>query len=221
MKVIVTGATGLIGGATLRRLLTLPSITSVIALSRRDIGITDPKLETVILKDFHHYPADVLARLSGAEACIWALGRPTDGGDVHDALTFAGADAFAASLLPRLKEGGKKFRFMYVSGHFVEPDQDANLWWLGATRKLRGVVEHKIIDYEKTYSPSWETFVARPAAVTVGKPIYSPLLLGLWIPVEELAAALADVVVNGKTGDPRLANGDLRARGQEALAKTS
>ncbi|KAF4555188.1 Hypothetical protein D9617_3g022600 [Elsinoe fawcettii] len=218
MKIIVTGSTGLIGGATLKRLLALKDVTSVVALSRRDVGVTDPKLETVILKDFHRYDDSVLKQLVGAEACIWALGRPTDGGDVHDDLTFAAADAFAATLLPQVQAEGKKFHFVYVSGHFVEPDQDRNLWFLGATRKLRGVVEHKIMDYNNKHS-GWETTIARPAAVTVGKPIYSPLLLGLWIPTDELAAALADVAAHGKAAAQRLSNDDLRKLGQEALAK--
>ena len=77
MKVIITGVTGFIGGGVLQRCLAHPSITSVVALSRRDIlnaaGTSNPKLKVVILEDFSSYPENVLNELVGAEACIWYI----------------------------------------------------------------------------------------------------------------------------------------------------
>lgn len=78
MKVILTGATGFIGGEVLRQALLHPSITTLIVLSRRAISppITHPKLQVIILADFAIYPPEVLTQLDGAEACIWYLHNP-------------------------------------------------------------------------------------------------------------------------------------------------
>ena len=74
MKVILTGATGFIGGEVLHQCLQNPSITSLVTLSRRNlpnIAAKNPKLKVVVLKDFMNYSDDVLQDLAGAEACIW------------------------------------------------------------------------------------------------------------------------------------------------------
>jgi uncharacterized protein YbjT (DUF2867 family) len=81
MKLIVTGATGLVGTEVIRQSLKNPKITSVIALSRRPVTVpgndgedlnTD-KLKSLVLKDFTHYPDDDKAQLADADACIWYL----------------------------------------------------------------------------------------------------------------------------------------------------
>ena len=74
MKIILTGSTGFVGGEVLQQCLKNPTITSVVAVVRRNLpeSVTkDPKLKTIILKDFNTYPDDVLQELSGAEACVW------------------------------------------------------------------------------------------------------------------------------------------------------
>ena len=136
MKVILTGATGHIGGAVLQRLLAVPAVTSIVVLSRRELTVEDAKLKTIIIKDFLHYDKDVLDQLAGAEACIWVLGTPTQGKDVHNDMTFAATKAFAEHVLPTL-ERGKQFRYLYTSGAAVVRDQNASLWFLDKTRKLR------------------------------------------------------------------------------------
>lgn len=73
MKVILTGSTGFMGKEVLDQCLKNPSITSIIALSRRNLpGVpANPKLTVVIIEDFKLYPESVLEQLKGADACIW------------------------------------------------------------------------------------------------------------------------------------------------------
>ena len=54
-RVIITGATGMIGGLVLEQCLNSTEIESVISLSRRSIGITHAKLTEIILSDFINY----------------------------------------------------------------------------------------------------------------------------------------------------------------------
>lgn len=79
MKLILTGPTGFIGQEVLHQCLQYPGITSLIALSRRDLpdsATSNPKLKVVILNDFTSYPDTVLHELAGAEACIWYTSPP-------------------------------------------------------------------------------------------------------------------------------------------------
>lgn len=76
MKVIIAGSTGFIGREVLEQCLQNPSITSIIALARRDLpaSITSTagqKLKVAIIKDFLSYPESVLQDIKGADACIW------------------------------------------------------------------------------------------------------------------------------------------------------
>jgi uncharacterized protein YbjT (DUF2867 family) len=74
MKIILSGATGFIGSEALQQCLKSSSITSVVALSRRnlpDAVTSNPKLKVIIMDDFTAYPDTVLRELAGTEACIW------------------------------------------------------------------------------------------------------------------------------------------------------
>jgi dTDP-D-glucose 4,6-dehydratase len=75
MKLILAGSTGFIGAEVLRQCLANPSITSLVALSRRELPSTfadpDQKLKTVLVKDFEEYEATVIKECKGAAGCIW------------------------------------------------------------------------------------------------------------------------------------------------------
>jgi hypothetical protein len=75
MKVILLGSTGFVGKEVFNQCLKNPDITSLIALSRRDLPLPEAaansKLTVVIVKDFKAYSDSVLEQLKGADACIW------------------------------------------------------------------------------------------------------------------------------------------------------
>jgi uncharacterized protein YbjT (DUF2867 family) len=74
MKVILLGSTGFIGKEVFNQCLQIPAITSLIALSRRDLpeaAAANPKLTVIIIENLKLYPESVLEQLKGADACIW------------------------------------------------------------------------------------------------------------------------------------------------------
>jgi uncharacterized protein YbjT (DUF2867 family) len=74
MKVILSGATGFIGGEVLTQALAHPSITSLVCITRRALpesATRNPKLTVITLTDFLSYPPEILSQLEGAESCIW------------------------------------------------------------------------------------------------------------------------------------------------------
>jgi uncharacterized protein YbjT (DUF2867 family) len=71
MKVIVAGANGNIGGAALHEALEHPDITTVVAMSRKDLGVKNAKFVPIVKQDFSSYSDEELERMKGAEAVIW------------------------------------------------------------------------------------------------------------------------------------------------------
>lgn len=79
MKLIVSGATGLLGTEVIRQSLSNPKITSILALTRRPVPVPTnlgkdadaSKLKNLVLEDFTKYPDDVKKEFGDADACIW------------------------------------------------------------------------------------------------------------------------------------------------------
>src|SRR6188768_3903192 len=73
MRILVTGATGMVGSEVIRQAIEDPGISRVTALVRKPMDITHPKLRSIIHRDFTNYDA-VEDILKEQDACIWALG---------------------------------------------------------------------------------------------------------------------------------------------------
>ncbi|KAE8453896.1 hypothetical protein EG329_007672 [Mollisiaceae sp. DMI_Dod_QoI] len=76
MHLILTGATGLVGGAVLHQMLTTPSISKISILSRRPVPQAEghAKAKVYIHKDFSVYEKSLLDELKDAHGVVWALG---------------------------------------------------------------------------------------------------------------------------------------------------
>jgi len=113
MKVILFGATGMVGQGVLRECLDDKGVQNVLAVGRRSARLTHPKLRELILKDLFDFGADG-ADLQGYDACFFCLGVSAAGMNEADYtrltfdLTLGWARALAA-INPTMT-------FVYVSG---------------------------------------------------------------------------------------------------------
>lgn len=81
MKLVVGGSTGFIGAEVVRQAIAHASITSVVALGRREAVLSPncdssgapPKYTSAICDDFGNYSSAVVDALKGADACIWSV----------------------------------------------------------------------------------------------------------------------------------------------------
>ncbi|KAL1965845.1 hypothetical protein VTN77DRAFT_5166 [Rasamsonia byssochlamydoides] len=221
MKVIVTGATGFIGSHIVAACVASPDISSVIVLTRRSLDNATVKNSTkvteIIHEDFSQYPSDLLERLKGAGACIWAIGgRVTQFPDLETAkrvgieYTHAGAQAFLQHVTPSL-EAGQKFRFVYCSGWGATEDPNKTLLIVPDTRRIKGVAEKGLFDIAKSSPDNFEVYCLRPAAVfpPTYKGVYS--IAGALLPavmVTDLAKAFVTVATKGYT-KPIIENSEI------------
>ncbi|MDC0711047.1 hypothetical protein POL68_21430 [Stigmatella sp. ncwal1] len=80
LRVIVFGATGMVGAGALREALNAPEVGSVLSIGRHPCGVEHPKLRELLLPDLFDFAA-VENQLVGYDACIWAVGISSVGLD--------------------------------------------------------------------------------------------------------------------------------------------
>lgn len=136
MKVIVFGATGMVGQGVLRECLLDPDVEAVLTVGRTGTGRTDPKLRELTPPDLYDLSA-VEADLTGYDACFFCLGVSSQGmsEQAYRRITYDLTMA-AARPLARLNPD---MTFIYVSGAGTNPTGRA-MW-----ARVKGQVEQEVI----------------------------------------------------------------------------
>lgn len=218
MKVILTGSTGFIGNNVLLQCLSNPAITSIVALSRRELKIKNPKLEVIIHEDFSSYPPTLISQLADADACIYCLGSniPIRPPELNRKINFGYAIATARMFA---NSWTKPFRFVYLSGALPEKDPEKRLWFLAENRRMRGELENALLQLgEEKQSKRFEVYIARPGFVQPKGTVAKSWLISLVAKVitdGDLAACIVDVAVHGHT-ETLLENDTLISLGRRA-----
>jgi len=113
MKVILFGATGMVGQGVLRECLLDPRVEAVLSIGRSATGQQHPKLRELVHRDLLDYSA-IESELSGYDACFFCLGVTSAGMSEADyrRVTYDVTLA-AATVLARLNP---QMTFVFVSG---------------------------------------------------------------------------------------------------------
>ena len=80
MRLILFGASGMVGAGVLREALADPDVESVLSVGRHTCGVEHPKLRELLLPDLFDFAA-AEAQLAGWDACVWAVGVSSIGLD--------------------------------------------------------------------------------------------------------------------------------------------
>jgi uncharacterized protein YbjT (DUF2867 family) len=223
MKIVLFGATGMVGQGVLRECLLDADVTEVVAVVRSATGQTHEKLKELQHADFYDFSA-VEDRLAGYDACLFCLGVSAAGLNEADYthvtydLTLAAAQA-----LVRRNPG---MTFVYVSGGGTDSSEKGRSMWA----RVKGRTENALLEM-----PFKANYMFRPAYIqpmhgitsrtrwyriiyVLFGPLY-PLLKKLFpryvTTSEEVARAMLRVVKHG--ADRRvLENFDINRIAQEA-----
>ncbi len=138
MRVILFGASGMVGGGVLRECLQSPRVDGVLSVGRRGLDRTDLKLTQVQCPDVADL-SGVESQLVGFEACFFCLGVSSAGMSesdytrvTHD-LTIS-----AARTLVRLNPG---MTFVYVSGAGTDSSERGRSMWA----RVKGRTENDLL----------------------------------------------------------------------------
>jgi putative NADH-flavin reductase len=73
LKVIITGATGMVGEGVLQESISNPNIEKILLINRKPSGYTHPKIEEILHSDFSNISA-LTSQVTGYDACFSVLG---------------------------------------------------------------------------------------------------------------------------------------------------
>jgi uncharacterized protein YbjT (DUF2867 family) len=186
MKVILFGATGMVGQGVLRECLVDPGVESVLSIARRPTGKQDAKLQEILHDNFFDY-SPVESRLAGYDACFFCLGVSSVGMDAerYRHLTYDLTMA-AATTLAKLNPG---MVFTYVTGRGTDSSEQGPLMWA----RVKGKTENDLLKL-----PFKAAYMFRPAGI---QPLHGVESNLSWAkPIYALTAPLLGLLVRTSPG---------------------
>jgi uncharacterized protein YbjT (DUF2867 family) len=138
VKVILYGATGMVGQGVLRECLLDPGVDAVLSVARRPTGQAHAKLKELVRSDLADY-SGVEDQLAGYDACFFCLGVSSAGmseADYHRVtydLTLAAANA--------LVKANPGMTFAYVSGAGTDSTEKGRGMWA----RVKGKTENALL----------------------------------------------------------------------------
>ena len=174
MKIILFGATGMIGQGCLRECLLDPDVERVLAVGRSPTGQQHAKLREIVHHDFSDYSA-IESQLAGFDACFFCLGVSSVGmgEERYRHLTYDITLA-AAKTLARLNPG---MVFTYVTGRGTDSTEKGNLMWA----RVKGKTENDLLKL-----PFKAAYIFRPAGI---QPLHGIKSKTAWYQAIYVAAA--------------------------------
>jgi uncharacterized protein YbjT (DUF2867 family) len=153
MKVILFGATGMVGQGVLRECLLDAGVKSVLAIGRSPTGQRHAKLREILHENFFDFSA-IEPQLASYDACFFCLGVSSIGmsEERYRHLTYDIALA-AARTLAKLNPG---MVFTYVSGRGTDSTEHGKLMWA----RVKGKTENDLLKL-----PFKAAYMFRPAGI--------------------------------------------------------
>lgn len=139
-KVILTGATGMVGEGVLLECLTRPDIEKVLVVGRRSCGITHPKLEEVLCDDFMDL-SPIAEKFKGYDAFFFCAGVTSIGKneEEYSCLTYDMTNHFAETFIKQ--NPNSKLTFCYVSGYGTDSTEHGKSMWA----RVKGGTENTLL----------------------------------------------------------------------------
>jgi hypothetical protein len=138
MKIIITGATGMVGKGVLLECLDHKDITEVLSISRRRLEISHPKLKELLHKDFSEFES-VKDQLKGYDACYASMGVSAVG--LNEAEYTKLTCDFTMSLAKVLVALNPNMTFIYVSGQGTDSSEKGRSMWA----RVKGKTENDLL----------------------------------------------------------------------------
>jgi len=138
MRVVLFGATGMVGQGVLRECLLDPEVESVLSVGRSATGQQHAKLRELVHRDFLDF-APIENELAGFDACFFCLGVSSAGmkEDDYRRVTYDFTLA-AARTLARLNPN---MTFVYVSGMGTDSSERGRTMWA----RVKGKTENELL----------------------------------------------------------------------------
>jgi uncharacterized protein YbjT (DUF2867 family) len=201
MKVLVTGATGMVGEGVLHECLQHEEIDQVLVINRKPCGIAHPKLKEIIHADFFNF-SPIEKELVGYDGCLFCLGVSSVGMNKDDYYRFTYTlTLHVASTLSKLNPN---MVFCYISGASTDSSEKGRSNWA----RVKGKTENDLMKL-----PFKKVYAFRPGILIPTKGLKNTLSFYKWLgwliplikligpnsisTLKELGLAMINAVVRG------------------------
>lgn len=150
IKVIVTGATGMVGEGVLHECLLHTDVEEVLVLGRRSCGRTHPKLKEIVHEDFYNLSA-IENKLKGYNACFFCLGTTSVG--KSEGQYYKISYTLTMHVATVLCKHDPDMTFCYISGAGTDGTEKGRLMWA----RVKGKTENDLMKL-----PFKQVFMFRP-----------------------------------------------------------
>jgi uncharacterized protein YbjT (DUF2867 family) len=216
-RLVIVGATGMVGGYALRCALEDPSVGAVTIVGRRKLGSSHPKLKEVLHQDFADCSA-LAAPLTGQDAAVFCLGTYT--GVVTEAQLRTITVDYTIEFARVLRSRSPDAAFSFLSGSGADPTGQSRLPYA----RHKGEAERALLAAGFPH-----VYIFRPAYIYPVEPRKEPnfsyrLLRGIYpafrtlfpnqvIRADDLGRVMVDAAVQGtpQRDGPVFENRDIRA----------
>jgi len=219
VRLVIVGATGMVGGYALRYALEHPAVARVTAIGRRSLGISHPKLIEVLHQDFADCSA-LAEALCGQNAAVYCIGAYT--GAVADAELRRITVDYTVEFARVLHGSSSDVTFSFLSGSGADPTGKSRI----AFARYKGKAEKTLLA-----AGFLRVYLFRPAYIYPVQPrnepnlsygllrriypVFRVLLPNQVIRADDLARAMVEVAVR-PTGEDEcegvvFENRDIRA----------
>ena len=215
-RLVVVGATGMVGGYALRYALDHPAVGRVTSIGRRKLDISHPKLTEVLHPDFADCSA-LSQVLSGQAAAIFCLGTYT--GSVSDAELRKVTVDYIVEFARVLYGSSPDRAFSFLSGNGADQTGQSRM----AFARYKGEAEKALLGRVSPMfiSSGLLTYPVEPRKepnlsyrlLRAIYPAFRMLFPNQVIPTDDLAHAMVDVTIQEtrETGGKVFENRDIRA----------
>jgi uncharacterized protein YbjT (DUF2867 family) len=195
MKIVLFGASGMVGQGVLAACLRDPAVTEIVSVVRTPTGAGDPRLTEVVHGDFTDF-GSIAADLGDVDACFFCLGVSAVGmqEDAYRRITY---DITLAAAQPMITQD-PAVTFVYVSG--AGTNAGGRLMWA----RVKGETENALL------ALSDRTYMFRPGIILPVRGVKSKTRLyrsiyTILTPVVPLLARLPAVTDTDRVGRAMLA----------------
>lgn len=221
-RLVVVGATGMVGGYVLQYALDHPAVGRVTSIGRRTLGISHAKLNQVAHADFADSSA-LASTLSRQDAAVFCLGTYT--GAVPDEELRRVTVDYTIEFARVLRAGSPQAAFSFLSGGGADPTGRSRLPYA----RYKGAAENALMamgfSHLYLFRPAYIYPVAPRKEPNLGYrflraiyPAFRLLFPNQVIRADDLGHAMVNVLVGGtgKHRGPVYENRDIRALVSEA-----
>lgn len=138
LRVIITGATGMIGEGVLYESLHHPEVEKVLVITRKSCGYSNPKLTEIIHADFSDFTS-ISDQLTGYNACYFCLGVTSVGKSEaeYTKFTYQLTMDFATILATQNPD----MTFCFISGASTDSSEKGKTMWA----RVKGKTENDLM----------------------------------------------------------------------------